>query len=189
MRLPTLLQFAAALQLAIAVLNLFLVPLLNWREDLARMPLLLREVFQVHAWFISITLAIFVAITWRFASEMAGGANPVCQWLAAGIGAFWAIRAVLQMAYYSSTHWRGQSGRTLAHIGLLIVYGGFAAVYLWTAWGPAVGKSFHNVSVTQERSAEPGSAGILAGVMLPTEFSPARMPALPGPPFPITPLQ
>ena len=140
MTLSVLLQLAAALQFAIAVLNLFLVPLLKWRDDLARMPLLLREVFQVHAWFISITLLIFAALTWRFASEMAGGTSPVCQWLAAGIGLFWAIRTVLQITYYSSSHWRGQPGRLLAHVALLMVYGGFAAVYLWTAFGPATGK-------------------------------------------------
>ena len=153
MKLPMLLQFVAALQLVIAVLNLFLVSLLKWREDLARMPLLLREVFQVHAWFISITLAIFAAMTWRFASEMAGGANPVCKWLTAGIGIFWGIRTVLQIGYYSSSHWRGQLGRTLAHIGLLVLYGGFAAVYLWTAFATANGMPSFNVSVTQGRSA------------------------------------
>src|SRR5258706_10408422 len=84
--LPLLLQIVAVAQMAIAVLNLFLVPLLKWREDLARMPLLLREVFQIHAWFISITLTIFAAMTWRFAFEMAGGAKPGCKWLAAGHG-------------------------------------------------------------------------------------------------------
>ena len=106
--LPLLLQLAAAMQLGIALLNLFLVRLLKWKEDLARMPLLLREVFQVHAWFISITLGIFGVMTLRFAGELAGGTNPVCQWLAAGIGSFWAIRTVLQLTYYSSSHWRGQ---------------------------------------------------------------------------------
>ena len=55
MHLTLWLQIAAALQLAIALLNLFLARLLNWKEEMARMPLLLREVFQVHAWFISIT--------------------------------------------------------------------------------------------------------------------------------------
>ena len=152
MKLQMLLQFAAMLQLAIAVLNLFLVPLLKWREDLERMPLLLREVFQVHAWFISITLTIFAAMTWRFAFEMAGGADRVCQWLTAGIGIFWAIRAVLQATYYSSSHWRGQLGRTLAHIGLLIVYGVFATVYLWTALGPEMRKPISNASVTEGRA-------------------------------------
>jgi len=126
-----LLQSAAALQLGIAVMNLFLVRLLSWQEEVARMPLLVQEVFQVHAWFISITLGIFAAMTWRFAGEMAAGTNLVCRWLAGGIGLFWGIRAVLQATYYSSSHWRGQRGRTVAHAGLLIVYGGFAAVYLW----------------------------------------------------------
>jgi len=133
--IPLLLQLAAAAQLGIATLNLFLVPLLNWKEEVARMPLLLREVFQVHAWFISITLCIFAVMTWRFATEMASGTNPVCQWLAAGIGTFWAIRAVLQVTYYSSSHWRGQPGRTLAHILLLATYASFAAIYLRVALG------------------------------------------------------
>ena len=136
LKLSLLLQIVGALQLAIAVLNLFLVRLLHWQKDLSRMPLLLREVFQVHAWFISVTLTIFAAMTWRFAAEMAGHANPACQWLAAGIGLFWAVRIVLQVTYYSSSHWRGQPGRTLAHVALLIIYGGFASLYLWTALGP-----------------------------------------------------
>jgi hypothetical protein len=130
-----LLQTAAALQLAVALLNIFLVPLLKWKEDLARAPLLLREVFQVHAWFISVTLAIFGLITWRFAGELAAHANAIAVWLAAGIGIFWGIRTVLQVTYYSTSHWRGQFGRTMIHIFLLFGYGGMAAIYLWAAFG------------------------------------------------------
>jgi len=128
--LALVLRFAALLQLGIALLNLCLVRLLHWRSDLDRMPLLLREVFQVHAWFISITLVIFGSITWRFADELALKANSVGQWLAVGIGSFWAIRAVLQVTYYSSFHWRGRFDRTAAHVLLLVIYSGFAAVYL-----------------------------------------------------------
>jgi hypothetical protein len=133
--LSILLQAAATLQLGIALLNLFLVPLLKWKEELARAPLLLREVFHVHAWFISVTLAIFGLLTWRFAGELAAHANAIGVWLATGIGIFWAIRTVLQVAYYSSSHWRGQPGRTVIHIVLLFMYGGMAAIYLWAAFG------------------------------------------------------
>jgi hypothetical protein len=126
---------AAVLQLGIAVLNLFLVPVLKWQDDLARAPLLLREVFQVHAWFISVTLAIFGAMTLRFADAMALGGNAVAHWLAGCIGMFWALRAVLQATYYSSSHWRGQPKRTLIHIALLVLYGGFAVVYCLAAFG------------------------------------------------------
>jgi hypothetical protein len=135
MKLETVLQIAAIAQLGIAILNLFLVRLLDWRGEVAKMPLLLREVFHVHMWFISITLLIFGAITLRFAPEMASGALELGRWLAGGVGLFWGVRALLQMTYYSSSHWRGQPGRTVAHVMLLLVYGGFAAAYLRAAFG------------------------------------------------------
>jgi hypothetical protein len=131
--MKTLLQTVAGMQLVIAALNLFLVPLLQWKDDLKRMPLLLREVFQVHAWFITITLAIFGIITFRFVDDFAAETNPLSRWLAMGIGLFWVIRTILQVTYYSSSHWRGRLGRTAVHIVLLAVYGGFATVYLWSA--------------------------------------------------------
>lgn len=134
MKLETVLQLAAMAQLAIAILNLFLVRLLNWRGEVAKMPVLLREVFHVHMWFISITLLIFGAITFRFAPQLATGGGEIGRWLAGGIGLFWAIRAVLQTTYYSSSHWRGNPGRTVAHATLLAVYGGFAATYLLAAF-------------------------------------------------------
>ncbi len=123
------LQVSAALQLCIATLNLFLVPLLRWQEEIARMPLLLREVFHVHAWFISVTLTLFAVLSWRFAADIAGQGNLLAHWLAAGIGFFWVIRTILQVTYYSSSHWRGQPGRTAIHVVLLLLYGGFGAVY------------------------------------------------------------
>ena len=131
MRLQTLLQIAALAQIGVAILNLFLVRLMKWQPDLAKMQLLVREVFQVHAWFISVTLAIFGTLTWRFAAEMALATNPLGKWLCTGIGLFWAIRTVLQVTYYSSSHWRGQPGRTATHFLLLACDGGMAAVYLW----------------------------------------------------------
>ena len=131
--IPCFLKSAAAMQLGIAVLNLFLVGLLKWKEELRRVPLLMGEVFQVHVWFISMTLALFAAMTWRFAPEIASRANPVCRVLVAGIGIFWALRTLVQIAYYSSNHWRGKPGRTIIHCVLLLIYGGFAGLYLWSA--------------------------------------------------------
>jgi len=134
MKLQTALQIVALAQLAIAVLNLFLVRMLHWRSDLAKMPLLLREVFHVHMWFISVTLLIFGVVTWRFSPDIADGTLEICRWLAAGIGLFWATRAVLQVTYYSSSHWRRNPERTTAHVLLLLVYGTFAATYLGAAF-------------------------------------------------------
>ena len=128
--LAALLKVAAAIQVAVAVLNLQLAHWLDWKRDLARLPLLIRQVFHVHSWFISLTLAIFAVLTWRFASEMAGGHQPAATWLATAIGMFWLVRTLVQVAYYSPSHWRGRGGPTLANIVLLVTYGGMSALYL-----------------------------------------------------------
>ena len=117
------LYIAAVAQLSVAVLNLFLVRIMKWEEEVARMPQLVREVFHVHAWFITVTLAIFGVVTIRFADE-----------LAAGIGIFWLIRWLMQFFYYDSSHWRGKRAETIVHIALIFLYGSFAGVYLLAAF-------------------------------------------------------
>jgi hypothetical protein len=136
--LDSLLRLAALAQLGIVILNLFLVRLMKWRPDLDAMPLLLREVFQIHMYFIAGTLALFGVLTWRFAGEIATAAHPLCVWLATGIGVFWAVRSVMQWSHYSTVHWRGDRVRTLIHWMLFLGYGAFAAVYF-----TAAGRGFH----------------------------------------------
>ncbi len=128
--LKLLLIGAAVGQLALAGLNLRLDKLLHWDTELNNMSQLLREVFFVHKWFISITLAIFGIITLRFAGEMSEGLIPMGRWFAAGIGFFWGIRTLIQWVYYSKSHWAGDAGKTAVHWILTICYGGCAAVYL-----------------------------------------------------------
>jgi hypothetical protein len=131
--LELFLRLAALAQLGVVLLNLFLVRLMNWRADLEAMSLLIREVFQIHIYFISITLAIFGVLTWRFAPDIATAAHPLCVWLAAGIGIFWAIRSVMQWSHYSTVHWRGDRLRTVIHWTFFLGYGAFAAVYFTAA--------------------------------------------------------
>jgi hypothetical protein len=131
--LALLLKIAGAGQLSVALLNFSLVRLLRWRDDLQKLPLLIREVFQVHLWFISVTLLIFGVLSWNFSSQMASGTNDLAAWLCGAIGIFWALRTILQVAYYSSSHWRGRRDRFAIHVCLLLVYGGLSATYLTAA--------------------------------------------------------
>lgn len=136
--LSLLLRSAAIAQFAVAILNLWLIPIMKWKSDLERMPLLIREVFHVHCIFISITLSIFGVLTWRFASDIASGRNQLAIWLALAIGAFWLIRSAMQWLYYSSSHWRGDLARTALHWLLFLGYGALATVYLAAALGRTV---------------------------------------------------
>ena len=132
--LTTCLFFAAAGQLFIAILGPMIPRLLNWKEPIAAMPLLVREVFWVHTFFISLTCAIFGVITWRFAADIASPAHELIRWFAAGIGLFWGIRCVMQWTVYSSSHWRGLTDKTIAHWALFLGYAAFATTYLLAAF-------------------------------------------------------
>lgn len=123
------LRAAAVTQIGVAILNLFLARIMKWKPDLERMPLLIREVFHIHLLFISLTLAIFGVITWRFAGDLAAGANPLSIWVAAAIGIFWLVRSAMQWLHYSPSHWRGDSVRTVIHFLLFFGYGALAVVY------------------------------------------------------------
>ncbi len=134
MSLATALRVAAFVQFAIAITNLFLVRIMHWQADVVRMPLLVREVFRIHSFFITFTVAAFAVLTWRFAGEFATGATPLHRWLAGTIALFWAVRAAMQWTHYSPSHWRGQPARTAIHCALSAGYTAFAVSYALAAF-------------------------------------------------------
>jgi len=128
------LRAAALAQLAVAILNLFLIRIMKWKPHLERAPLLISEVFRIHVVFISITLSIFGALTWRFAYEIARVSSPLTIWLAVAIGLFWLVRSAMQWLHYSASHWHGNSLRTVIHWTLFLGYGAMAFVYFAAAF-------------------------------------------------------
>lgn len=131
--LELFLRIIAIAQLALAALSFFLPRILKWEADMARMSLLVREVFVIHSWFISITLVIWGVLTWRFAHEMAHAPTDLSRWLCGAIALFWGIRCALQWLHYSPMHWRGIPGRTVIHWMCFVGYGLWAAVYATAA--------------------------------------------------------
>ncbi|TLD72616.1 hypothetical protein FEM03_00635 [Phragmitibacter flavus] len=129
--LDLLLRFVALLQLALAVLNLFIARILNWKPEVDAMSPLVRDVFIIHGWFITITVAMFGILTWRFAPEMAHAPTELSRWLCAAIGIFWGIRCVLQWLHYSPAHWQGKPGRTFIHWLLFVGYFAWTTVYFF----------------------------------------------------------
>ena len=128
------LRIVAVAQIALAVLSLNLPRILKWQPDIDRMSLLVREVFEIHSWFIALTLVIWGVLTWRFAPDMALAPYEMARWLSAMIGVFWGVRCILQWTHYSASHWRGIPSRTVIHWTLFLGYAAWAAVYFVAAF-------------------------------------------------------
>jgi hypothetical protein len=128
------LRIVAVAQIALAALSLCLPRILNWKPDIERMSLLVRDVFEIHSWFIALTLVIWGVLTWTFAAELAHASTALARWLGAAIGMFWGLRCILQWTHYSPVHWRGNATRTLIHWTLFLGYGAWTAVYFLAAF-------------------------------------------------------
>jgi hypothetical protein len=125
------LWIAGFVQLAIALANFVLPRKLNYRENLARVAPMVRQIFIVHSGYIVGIVVLFAAITFGFAPELAGG-RGLGRFLAASIAVFWACRVPLQVFYYDSELRRrnraGDVAITVALLFLVLTYGAAALV-------------------------------------------------------------
>ena len=90
---------AGAVQLAILAANLPLPGMLEVRERFAGVPRFLRQIFYVHWIYIVIILAMFAALSFGFAPQLAG-ASSLGRFLSGFMGCFWLLRIWLQVFYY-----------------------------------------------------------------------------------------
>jgi len=127
------LQITGIMMAALAVLNLALPRYLRWREELAPLSLLNRQVFQVHAFFIALIVALFAALLLTSSNALLEPTR-LSRAVLAGLTIFWGMRMLIQWFYYSPALWRGNRVNTAVHclssIGWTYMTTTFAAA-LW----------------------------------------------------------
>jgi hypothetical protein len=95
------LWLAGVVQLAIALANAALPARLKYRENLAHVSPIVRQIFVVHSAYIVGVVLLFAVLTFGFAPELASG-RGLGRFLAAAIGIFWACRVPVQFLYYDA---------------------------------------------------------------------------------------
>lgn len=107
-------RLAGVLLLALAALHPFLPARLRWKEELARLSLLNRQIFLVHVFFIGLVLALMGSLC-AFAPGLLVARGPLARLLAGGCAVFWLARLAAQWLVYDRSLWRGQPFNTLVH--------------------------------------------------------------------------
>jgi O-antigen ligase len=129
--LKQLIWAAGAVHLGIIAANFPLPGRLQVRQKMAGVPKFVRQIFYVHWVYIVIVLALFAALCFGFAPELAG-ASPLGRFLSAFIAAFWLLRIVLQIFYYDPQIRR--DNRTLDSLyiaSLFVLVAIFSSATLW----------------------------------------------------------
>lgn len=136
MKLETLLRIAGTLHFCVLIASALAPRGLNWRENLAPLPRLLRQMFWVYGAFIVLCIVSFGTLTLMHAERMAAG-DTVARSLCVFIAAFWLTRLGVQLFVFDARPFLTNRFYTAGYRGLTAVFIYFALVYGWAAILPA----------------------------------------------------
>ena len=126
------LRIVGIIMAALAVLNLFVPARLHWREEMARLSLLNRQIFQAHSVFLILTLALFSALLLIYADALLEPTR-LSRAVLAGLTLFWGLRMLMQWFFYSPDTWRGNRFNTTMHVVFSFMW-----IYVTAVFGSAL---------------------------------------------------
>src|SRR5688500_5618087 len=123
------LRVVGVAMLLLVVMNIVDVPRrFRWKEEMASLSLLNRQIFQVHAAFICIVLMLFAALTLALPRELLQP-TPLARAVVGGVGTFWFLRLLTQCFVYDRRIWRGSRFYTVMHIFFTALWIYFTATF------------------------------------------------------------
>lgn len=133
MNLELHIQLAGILQLLLVLVHSDLPSRFHWKEELARLSLLNRQVFWVHTGFVMLTLCLFGLLS-LLCTKSLMEQNQLARAVLGGLTIFWLARWICQFFVYDSELWRGNRFYTVVHICFSVLWTYFVAVYGFAFW-------------------------------------------------------
>jgi hypothetical protein len=114
---PTLvfhLRTVGVLMAVLAIVNLFVPGRFHWREELSRVSLVNRQIFQAHTMFIVLLIVLTSALLLTSAEALLEPSR-LSRAVMIGLTIFWGLRMLVQWFFYSPQIWRGSRFHTAMH--------------------------------------------------------------------------
>src|SRR5215218_7365049 len=127
------LRLAGLSLLGLFVLNFFVPARFNWAEELPRLSLINRRIFQVHAVFIALILLLSGLLLVALPHELITP-TPLARAVLGGLAVFWGLRLWMQWFMYDRELWIGKPFETAMHFlfsGLWVFLTATFATALW----------------------------------------------------------
>ena len=87
----------------------------KWKDELAQLSLLTRQIFVVHTFFIAL-LVIMIGVCSVFFTDALLARGTLSRVVLSGFVIFWLSRLVCQFLVYDPAIWRGQRFYTVMHV-------------------------------------------------------------------------
>lgn len=110
-------------QIILGIIHVFFKGYFKWKEEMAMVKLLTRQIFYVHTFFIAFVVGLFGLLTICCYEDLLTG-SKLAMVVTALLFLFWTARLVFQFFVYSPKLWRGQAFRTAMHVF-------FSLLWIW----------------------------------------------------------
>lgn len=127
------LRIAGLVVLLLAVVYPVYPRRLGWREQLAQVSLLVRNIFVVHVGFILLMLWLQGVLLTFFPQVLIEHSSAGVALLIALV-AFWFYRLVAQLFIFDRRNWQGDRLNTLMHVVFTVLWVYLTAVPAWALW-------------------------------------------------------
>jgi len=126
------LKIAGVLLIGLAFLHTVFPKRFKWKEELASLSLLSRQVMYVHTFFIALIILLMGLLCVTSATDLV--TTPLGKRVCFGLAIFWVMRLVVQFFGYSPELWRGKPFETVMHILFSLLWVYLSAVFIFAAF-------------------------------------------------------
>ena len=126
------LRLSGVVMASLVVVNLLVPRRFHWREEMSRLSLVNRQIFQAHSVFLVLTLALFSALLLTCGPALLEPTR-LSRAVLFGLTVFWGLRMLMQWCFYSPLIWRGHPFNTVMHYVFSVVW-----VYVTTVFAAAL---------------------------------------------------
>ncbi|RYY41497.1 MAG: hypothetical protein EOO08_01780 [Chitinophagaceae bacterium] len=114
--------------LCLALLHGIFPRYFRWREELAGLSLMNRQMMTIHTFFIAVTVAGMGVLCLVAGDDLLN--TPLGRKVCFGFAFFWALRLGIQFFGYSPQLWRGKRFETAVHIVFTLLWAYLTVVFL-----------------------------------------------------------
>ena len=127
------LRVVGVVMACLVVVNLVVPRRFHWREEMSRLSLLNRQIFQAHNVFLVLTLALFSVLLLTSGAALLEPTR-LSRAILAGLTVFWGLRMLMQWYFYSPLIWRGHRFNTVMHYVFSVTWVYVTAVFGLALW-------------------------------------------------------
>jgi hypothetical protein len=125
-------RIVGLLLVGLALLHAFFPKRFRWKDELASLAPLSRQIMYVHTLFIALMILLMGLLCLSSANELQ--TTSLGKRVCLGMGIFWLVRLVVQFFGYSSVLWRGKPFETVMHIAFSILWIYISVIFVLSWW-------------------------------------------------------